>query len=61
MNLITAAQFEREMKDIKNISVTTGDDEYGHRQADELLCKTLKSLGYEAGVKIYEGMTKWYG
>lgn len=56
MIMITAAEFERKMKKIAEIE----DDENRHKKADDLLCKTLKSLGYEAGVEIYERIGKWY-
>lgn len=57
MNLITAAEFEREMKKIAEIK---NDDEGRHEKADDLLCKALESLGYEAGVEIYRKIGKWY-
>ena len=60
MNLITAAEFERKMREIEVENIKTGDRERCHKQADELLCKTLKSLGYESGIRIYKGMDKDY-
>jgi hypothetical protein len=31
-----------------------------HTEADDLLVKCLKELGYEEGLAIYERMNKWY-
>lgn len=36
------------------------DAENGHIKADALLMETLRALGYEEGVEIFENMTKWY-
>ena len=36
------------------------DTEHAHAEADDLLCEALRELGYEEGVDIFEGMTKWY-
>lgn len=54
MDLITAAEFERRMKEISQDE----DKSFGkkHAEADELLCKTLETLGYSAGVKVYKEM-----
>ena len=56
MLYVTPAEFEDEMKKIAN----TDDSETSHVAADELMCKVLVSHGYEAGVKIFENMRKWY-
>lgn len=37
-----------------------GDAEEDHRQADDLMCELLRSLGYGDGVSVFENMTKWY-
>lgn len=55
--MITAAEFEQKMKEISEIKY---DYQGRHIEADKLLCETLKSLGYDAGVKIYERIGKWY-
>lgn len=60
MNLITAAEFERKMRAIEVENIKIGDRELYHKQADELLCKTLESLGYEAGIEIYKRIGKDY-
>ena len=53
---ITPAEFERLMKELAEI----GDPECRHMEADELMCHILIQYGYDAGVKIFTGMTKWY-
>ena len=63
MDMITAAEFEREMKKIKaelDNKSDLKDFEKAHVDADNLLCKVLKSLGYDAGVKVYEELEKFY-
>lgn len=38
-----------------------GDDTEGqHIDADELLCKVLRSLSYTEGIEIFENAEKWY-
>lgn len=51
MNLITAAEFERKMKAIAEDPELDAEDK--HIQADSLLCETLNSLGYSAGIFIF--------
>ena len=36
------------------------DEEDQHRDADELMCNVLRSLGYGDGVDIFDDMYKWY-
>lgn len=67
MDMIFAAELERQMKQLleDNTHMLTGvskvyDTEKIHRQADELLCKTLRSLGYDSAVNIYEKIPKHY-
>lgn len=60
MNVITPAQLEDMMNDILEKAEKSGDKEMAHREADELLCRTLDSLGYGAGVKIFAKLHKWY-
>lgn len=61
MTLITPAEFERRMKEIKEIAEIQDDEEYGHMQADALLVETLNSMGYEAGTEVFRKMGKRYG
>lgn len=56
MIYVTPAEFEDEMKKLANMV----DMEASHVAADELMCKVLVAHGYEAGVKIFENMRKWY-
>lgn len=59
MIMITPAEFEDEMKKIYERTNSDGVD-VSHVAADELMCKVLTDNGYEAGVKIFEKMKKWY-
>jgi len=36
------------------------DPEEQHADADKLLCETLKELGYEEGINVYNQIDKWY-
>ena len=56
--LITPREFERKMEEIFNDS--SMDKEEKHMAADELMVKTLNSLGFSTGTKIFIGMEKWY-
>lgn len=31
-----------------------------HMEMDEIMCKTLSSLGYDKGVKLFRTTPKWY-
>ena len=42
------------------IKVHKDNTESLHYQADLLLCKILKSLGYEKLVEMFESFDKWY-
>lgn len=55
---ITPDQFRDKMYEI--VEEERGYPETMHIAMDELMCETLKSLGYESGVKIFEKQTKWY-
>jgi len=55
MKVMTPEQFEIEMK-----KLDTGDTEADHGDADFLLCKVLRQLGYGKGVDIFHAMDKWY-
>jgi len=56
--IITPARFEDEM--IRISKIPGYDPEGKHGRADDLMCKVLDSLGYGAGVKIFQDMEKWY-
>lgn len=36
------------------------DTETGHMEADRLLCETLRRLGYDKAIDIFESLPKWY-
>ena len=64
---ISAGEYERAMKELAgdNAYMTNGvnteyDSETFHKQADELMCKVLRGLGYSAGCDIYEKIPKHY-
>lgn len=54
--IITPAKFEDEMHRISKLT----DPESIAMEFEELCCSTLKSLGYDAGIRIYEEIGKWY-
>ena len=58
--MITAAEFERRMREINKDRIRNQDEEKSHLEADRLMCEVLKSLGYEVGVRVFEGMPRWY-
>lgn len=37
-----------------------GDEEAAHGRMDDLLCDVLRSLGYGAGIDIFDDQIKWY-
>ena len=55
--MIYPAEFERMMREIDE---TSCNEEEAHIHADDLLCETLRQLGYEKGVEIFKKMGKWY-
>lgn len=40
--------------------VENKDYEAAHLEADEILCSTLKKLGFEELVNLFEKVHKWY-
>ena len=58
--MITAAEFERRMREINEDRIRDRNEEKSHQEADRLMCEVLKSLGYDAGVRVFEGMPRWY-
>lgn len=47
---------------LRMLSIENDEDspEIRHIDADKLICNLLKELGYEDGVRIFEGWEKWY-
>ena len=67
MNFVSAAEFARQMRELaeNNTYISNGvekeiDSETFHKQADELICRTLRCLGYDIGINIYEQLPKYY-
>lgn len=61
--MISPEEFKNEMQkwsDAFNSDNYYLDEEYIHIKQDELMCKTLQSLGYGEGVKIFNATPKWY-
>jgi hypothetical protein len=54
MNIITPDEFEAKMESF------IGDPHDAHVQMDDLMEKTLISLGYEKGVEVFQKQDKWY-
>lgn len=50
--------FDEKMREIAAIAFC--DPERGHRLADQLICKTLRTLGYDYGIDLFVAMDKWY-
>lgn len=58
MDNIAPEEFYQKMIEIRK---TEGfDEEDTHRCMDDLLCETLKQLGYSKGVEVFEDTYKWY-
>lgn len=55
MIALTPEQLLKAMK-----AINKGDREAAHIDADDLLCETLKALGYGQALKVYDDMDKWY-
>ena len=58
MKPLTPEQFEAKMKTIFNGGVY--DNEEAHGKMDNLMAALLESLGYEAGIKVFDDTYKWY-
>lgn len=56
MENITPEEFYQRMLKI----LECGDKEVAHINMDELLCETLKQLGYSKGIEVFENTDKWY-
>ena len=52
VDLITPAEFEDRMKDIRDSETVV--DGAKHRNACTLMCMVLECFGYSAGVKVYK-------
>lgn len=54
----TPEQFHREMERLHTKYLR--DPEAFHSRADKLMQETLKGLGYEDGVKVFNKAIRWY-
>ena len=52
----TPQEFAEKMKSL----AVSNDTENRHSDMDALMCETLRTLGYEEGVEIFENTDKWY-
>ena len=57
---MTPEAFEEAMQQIKKADEAKSDHEGTHSQADDLMCKLLRDLGYAEGVKVYNRMERWH-
>lgn len=57
-NVMTPEEFENEMAKLR--FVKDDDLEGRHVAMDELMCKALRSLGYDEGVDIFNNTYIWY-
>ena len=59
---VTLRDFEIEMEGL--VERKAEDYDFGlqelHEAVDDLMCETLISLGYSAGVEIFKNIKKWY-
>lgn len=67
MNFVSAADFEKSVKELleDNTYISNGvekerDCENFHKQTDDLMIRTLRSLGYDAGLNIMEKVPRYY-
>lgn len=57
-DVITPDEFLEQMQEIANDPHY--DEEIAHGKADWLMEQTLRSLGYGAGVEVFDKMPVWY-
>ncbi len=55
---MTPNKFESTMRTIREKN--ENDPEVCHILMDDCLCETLRELGYDKGVDIFESTDKWY-
>ena len=53
-------EFASKMKEIFSKESYPNDYEEQHREADKLMCETLRRLGYSEGVEVFEKAKKYY-
>lgn len=57
--VLSPAGFAEKMSEIK-AQFDSDDLELCHVQMDRLMCDTLRELGYEQGIAIFEGTERYY-
>lgn len=57
---MTPKEFENTMLFLEQEYGNGKDEEEFHHEADVLITKLLKQLGYENGVEIFDRNPKWY-
>lgn len=55
---MTPKKFKQEMERISKLY--KGDQEAVHSHMDRLMCSTLRELGYDEGIDIFDAEPKWY-
>ena len=67
MEPVTPEQFSKEMRYLYDrfysnspLEPLQEDYEHVHELMDDIMCKTLISLGYNEGVSIFYDTPKWY-
>lgn len=54
------AMTPQEFRDKMSDALDNWDTETAHANADDLMCRVLRELGYGEGVDIFESTPKWY-
>ena len=54
---MTPEEFAKQMREIATSNHLT---DTRHSNADRLMAQLLEDLGYAEGVKVFDGMHKWY-
>ena len=60
MTPTTPDEFFWEMFKIADADPDGLDAENAHKEADKLICRVLKELGYGKGVIVFREMERWY-
>jgi hypothetical protein len=55
---LTSFEFKKAIEEIAE--KYCGNEEVCHAVMDDLLCDTLRSLGYQDGIDIFDSTEKWY-
>ena len=55
-SVLTPQEFAEKMRELSEMNYV----ESAHGPMDNLMCETLKALGYGEGVEIFENTDKWY-